>query len=496
MCLMKNNPVNLKNNYLRLVLFSPFLALSCFSSAVSSGREEYYRNIKLTSEQVSQKSIDEVLKKIISRSVPLRRSFPSEIRQFGLHGMEAPFATSLDNRKKMERAYNFLAKAGVQRFRTAESTWHRLSDNFSNYTELDFQVKHAKLYGMDFMFTVGYPPAKFNVGSSAVSTFKPQYESLFRRYIQQLLLRYKGSVKELEVGNEVDYPSVWWIGGTPEQYVRDVRIVKEESIKIDPRIRVVAFAATGSRKEGDGGLGGGRQFVKKAFEYGIDRYADSYSLHYVWTLDDIPFTNYFRSRLSTLGSNKPLINSEDTGYARPSDVIKVFARSLYLYGYQRVDYFLARDFFENGKLVYSGLFDIDWNPKLRLLAYAASFDAMKNRTLVGIAEPSPGIEAYVLKNNEKSTSSYSIVMWLSDNPRISETHQPLTKSIYIPNLPKYVKGLRGVNKAFNWKLDQLKNSQNQGFEVGLDPVIIFCKELPQWQLLTPKEWISKRSNNK
>jgi hypothetical protein len=496
--IMKNYYVHLKIWILRI--FPLFLFFSCNTQASANEKDEYYEKIKFTNENVNSQSTNEVIQKIGSRFIIRRSSFSSEARQFGLHGMEAPFATSTHDKKKMERAYSLLAKAGVERFRTAESTWHRLSENFSNYTELDFQVNHAKPYGMDFMFTVGYPPAKFNVGAKDVSTFKPQYESLFRRYIRQLLLRYKGIVKDIEVGNEVDYPSVWWVGGTSKEYVRDVRIVKEEAMKIDPKTRVVAFAATGSRKEGEGGLGGGRQFVKQAFDYGIDKYADAYSLHYVWTLEDFPFISFFRSQLSLLKSNKPLINSEDTGFSRPSDIIKIFARSLYLYGYQRVDYFLARDYFEGGKLIYSGLFDIDWNPKQRLLAYATSYGAMKNRTLVGVAEPSPGIEAYVLRNvdhiNGKNITPFSIIMWQSENFKVNETYSPWTKAMHATDELKLVKGLYNVKNIFNWKLDQLRYRENQGIRVGLDPVIVFCNKLPKWKLLTQKQWIERKISNK
>lgn len=487
-----NCAVYLNKNVIIITFFLLLIRISSVSGGVNN---DYYKNIKSTNEQVNLQSTDEVIQKLGSRSLTPYNSFSHE-KQFGLHGMEAPFATSSHDKKKMERAYNLLAKAGVERFRTAESTWHRLSENFSNYTELDFQVNHAKKYGMDFMFTVGYPPAKLNVAPTVLSTFKPQYELLYRQYIKQLLLRYKGIVKEVEVGNEVDYPSVWWVGATHEQYVRDLKIVKEESIKIDPTIRVVAFAATGARKEGDGGVGGGRPFIQKAFQNRIDKYADAYSLHYIWTLEDFSFTRFFRSQLSLLKSNKPLIDSEDTGYSRPSDIIKVFARSLYLYGYQRVDYYLARDFFENGKLVYSGLFDIDWNPKLRLLAYASSVDAMKNRSLVGIAEPSPGIEAYILKNNDrksqKNTTLYSIVMWQSENHRLSETHTPWTNAMNVKNSVRLIKGFRIVDKAFNWKLDRLSYQQNKGFGVGLDPIIVFCNQLPQWKLMTPEKWIMQK----
>ena len=461
------------------------------------GNSEYDKLIKLTNEDVSIKSRDEVIKKISLRTLPSHHYSSHEIRQFGLHGMESPFATTKVPGEDINRAYLLLAKAGVGRFRTAESAWHRLSDNFSNYTELDFQVNHAKKYGMDFMFTVGYPPAKFNVSPTALSTFKPEYEFLFRQYLSQLLLRYKGIVKDVELGNEVDYPNTWWVGGTPKDYVRDLKILKEEARKVDPKIRVVAFAATASRTDKNGGPGGGRKFVREAFSQGIDRYADAYSMHYVWTLNAFPFTQFFRTVIPKSKISKPLIDSEDTGFARPSDIIKVFARSLFLFGYQRVDYFLARDYFDNGKLVYTGLFDINWHPKPRLLAYAASADAMRNRSLVGISEPAPGIEAYILKINPShkaiNTSLYSIVMWQSKNLTSTETYTPWTKAINVGNQYEKVSGIPSIAKAMDWRLNNIKHAPNQGFQVGLDPILVFCNQLPKWKFYSSKQWIEKRS---
>jgi len=213
----------------------------------------------------------------------------------------------------------------------------------------------------------------------------------------------------------VDATETWWRKSTAQMYVNELRMVKEELSKIDPSIKIVALAATRSRTPKGLTDTDGRAFVRKCFDLGMDKYADAYSIHYVDRLNTRDFVSFMREETARAGSpNKPLIDSEENGGNEPYGVVPAFARCFFLYDLTRVDYYMARDWFEAGRsLVKTSLFDYQWNPKLRLLAYAASVDAMKGRVLVGIAEPADGIEAYVLKfaNNYKSDGApYSIVM--------------------------------------------------------------------------------------
>lgn len=457
-------------------------------------RDVYFARMKNTSEEIGESSRAEVMRKIMARPLQSSNNSSYNFAQFGLHGMEAPFVLAGKNEAKTDLAYEMLARVGIQSLRTSESTWHRLSDNFAKFSELDYQAAMASKYKMNLMLVLGYPPAKYNVAPSPLSTFKPQYEQTYRQYLKTVFSRYKGKFTLVELGNEVDAPTVWFLGATPELYVRDARITQEELKKIDPNVKVAAFAATKSRNEKSSSASEGQGFVRKAFELGIDKYVDAYSLHYTWPMSQRGFPAFFRQEISKINSKKPLINSEETTYGKPSDILKVFARDLFLYKFESVYYFLSKDFFERSNLLYSGLFDIDWNPKLRLLPYALAVDSMKDRELVGISEPVSGVEAYVLKylpRQKGNGSTYSIIMW-RNNKSGGEFIGPVSTKAEVTK-PSKVGGLSEVTSAFNWRLDPLPIS-NTSSEIGVgeEPVVVFTNRLPSWKIMSPVQWLESR----
>lgn len=464
--------------------------LSTARAEVMTGPElqRYQRDIRNTDEQVGETSAAEVMRKILARPLPDINHSHWPATRFGVHGMELPFVKYGQDEQKIGRAYELLARAGVQSLRTAEGVWHRLGTNYDHYTELDYQLAMASRYGLTLMLTVGYPPEQFSMVPSYHSTIKPEFEEKFRDYLHKTLERAKGQVEIAELANEVDAPQVWWLGATADLYVRDMRILWEEARKVDPSIRLAAFAATYSRNNELGGENGGRRFVNRCFELGIDRYADLYTLHYTWPMAERDFPAYFHREMAQHGGEKPLVNSEETGCGPPSDVIKLFCRDLLLYGMERVYYFLARDFYENDQLTYTGLFDAQWNPKPRLLAYAAAVDAIGDRSLVGMAQPASGIEAYVLKSPE-NPADYAIVLWKND-PNVKDTILEAPMPPRATSLK--VNGLKSVKQVRNWRLDPVSTEQN-GSAVNVDdqPLVIFTSAAPAWDLMTPAQWLQR-----
>lgn len=447
----------------------------------------YRRAMAKTDEELGPQTAAEVLRKIQARPLPTtRQALPHE---FGLHGMERPFVQAAWNADKAKQVYELLARAGVDSFRTAEATWSRLGPQFDRFDDLDFELEQAHKYGMTHLLTIGYPASKYTVAGFYLSAVKPEYEPLYRQYLRTIFNRVKGKgVEYVELGNEVDAPETWWRKSTPEMYVNELRMVKEELTPIDPSVKVVALAATRSRDPKGLTDTDGRAFVRKCFDLGMDHYADAYSLHYSDKLANRDFVQFMRSEMARAGSpNKPLIDSEQSGGDKPYGIVSTFARCFFLYDFPRVDYYMARDWFEGGQsLVKTSLFDYEWNPKLRLLAYAASVDAMQGRVLVGLAEPVPGIEAYILKyaDNYKSDGApYSIVMW-NHNREVLKLDAKATIAT------TSVTGLRGAVSKLSWRLDPspLDASTTQ-LEVGEEPVIVFTTELPEWKLLTPEQYL-------
>ncbi|MFA6959698.1 MAG: hypothetical protein WC205_02985 [Opitutaceae bacterium] len=436
----------------------------------------YQRKLAQTDEGFGEDVEQEIERKLMGRALPGPKIGNPGAYEFGVHGMEAPFVRKGVDTGKVQHAYELLARAGVQSLRTAESGWHRLGRSYDNFTELDYQVDSAARYGMTQMFTVGYPPYPYSVARQ-LSAVRPEYVGMYQDYLKTVLQRYaaRGVIRGVELANEVDALNPWWVDSTPEMYVREMHLVKNAVEQYAPNALAVAFAATYGRNEVMGGRAGGRRFIRRCFDLGIDTVADAYSLHYTWQLTERDFPAFFRREaLARNLPEKPLINSEETSHGPPSDLIKLFARDFLLYGMKRVDYFMSKDWFELGTCKVIGLFDLQWKPKRRLLAYAAAVDAIQHRQLVGMSEPVPGAEAYVLRwvgEGQAPGAEYATIIWKEGTPTM-------------------VRGWMDYMRAIDWKLDDV-SSTTGSVEVGEKPIIVFSKSAPTWGLITPAQWLER-----
>jgi len=451
----------------------------------------YQRRIRSTREDIGIITAKDVIARLKKRRLPGPVFTDPGTHEFGVHGMEAPFVRKGKDSVKIALAYELLARTGVQSFRTAESCWHRLGDDYSDYRELDYQVKNAGQYGMTQLFTVGYPPPKFSQSGMNLAAVNPAYEADYRKYLHNLISRYKDKgLQYVELGNEVDAPDVWWHNSSPAQYVWEMKMLKQETGKLSNTIKTVGFASTYSRDNILGGISGGRRFVDSCFALGINKYADAYSLHYTWPLSEKGFVGYFKSKLAdSSDSAKQLLNSEESAYGKPSDIIKLFARDFFLYNFKRVDYYLARDWFEAGNMLYCGLFDINWNPKRRLLAYAASVDAIRNRELLGMARPATNIEAYVLqRSGGPAGSKYAVIIW-QNVKTIKESLEPQAfDNNTIPAVS--VTGLKGKLQVEKWNLDMVTYPRAPlSIKVTDEPLIVYTNVLPNWKLISPEQFL-------
>lgn len=470
--------LNIKSVIGSFVYTSLFLPFAVFANP-QSDYISYKSEIKKTRENVSDMEANYVYNKIMQRSLQKEMSNRNDNTQFGLHGMEIPAVNVNGDVKKIDQAYSLLARTGVDSLRSFETAWHRVSDasgNPKNFKQLDFQLKLAKKYNMSHLFVFGYPPAKYTVANNKLSAVKPKYYKQYTDYLTTTLAHLKGyNVKYAELANEVDAPNVWWIKSTPEQYVQEMKILKTAIDKSGMNIETVAFAATYSRNNKLGGANGGRRFIDRSFKLGIDKYTDAYSIHHFsYGNDDLP--GYIRDQQKRYHlTMKPILDTEQLDTAssgrfqsNPYDVIKLFARGFYYYNMKRVDYFIAKDRYLNNKLYYTGLFDINWNPKLRLLSYAMAVDSMKGRTLVGIYSPLPSVEAYILESKSSTSSKYSLVVWSNKVAKSSKDSVLL-------------KGMTGYADIEHWNLDVDKNVDlSSGVQIDNRPIAIYLDELPSW----------------
>ncbi len=456
----------------------------------------YPAKLAETNEAWSDETAREVLRKMQARPLPLPADLAARKQlRFGLHGIEKPFVRVGEEEEKTAAALDLLARAGVEFLRTAEPCWHRLGGlpaNF-NYRQLDYEMALAEKHGMKLMLTTGFAPAQYGKGKgNKLAACKPEYYGLYRDYLKALFNRVpRQLIHSVELANEVDASHVWWVGdSTPEDYVAEAKLTREALDKAYPGrdFPLLAFGATWASKERDREAGRGRAWVERAFDAGVDQYFDGYSLHYTWSPLKWEFADWIRAERQKRGyPEKPLHNSEESCYGHPGDLMKLFARDLFLQDMESVTYFLAQDFQEVNNLLYSGLFDLTWRPKLRLLAYAASTDAMRGRKLVGLADPSTGLEAYVLEKTSDAAHGprYAIVAWALD--REEKGMSSIQKAA-----PLQVGGWRDVKEVITWRLDPVRPDASGAVTISSEPVAIYAEALPEWKLLTPQEWRERK----
>jgi hypothetical protein len=199
------------------------------------------------------------------------------------------------------------------------------------------------------------------------------------------------------------------------------------------------------------------------------------------------------------GGNRVKVNTEESAYRHPSDILKLFARDFFLWDYRRVDYYLTQDWFEGDQLISCGLFDREWNPKLRLLTYALSVDAMDGRVLAGMAAPATNVEAYVLQfpaGTGGARPRYSIVIWENDAKFAPELLNPPTYSRRVFK-GRAVSGFQAVASAWNWRLDPIAfDAKKAVFTVTPNPIVVFANALPDWKLMSAAEWKAGMSEGK
>ena len=457
----------------------------------------YPAKLAETNEEWNPETTAEVLRKMKSRPLPAPSAIRSRKRmRFGVHGIEKPFVEVGVDEERTAAALELLARAGVEFLRTAEPCWHRLGvePGKFDFRQLDYEISLAGKHGMKLMLTTGFAPARYGRGhGNKLAACKPEYYPLYRDYLRKLFDHVPEDViHSVELGNEVDASHVWWVGdSTPEDYVEEAKMTRFALDRAYPnrKFPFLGFGATWASLERDRVEGRGRAWIERAFDAGVDECFDAYSLHYTWSVPKWGFADWMRDERARRGfSSKQLHNSEESCYGHPGDLMKLFARDLFLQNMESVTYFLARDFQEAGNLLYSGLFDLNWQPKLRLLAYAASTDAMRGRKLVGMADPALGLEAYILEKESEEADGprYTIVCWALDRVEqgMHSAQKPHRISVF---------GWRAVSKIVSWRLDPVALNPDGSIIIPNEPLAVYADELPDWKLLTPEEWRARKA---
>lgn len=408
----------------KLLLLIFLYSVNCFSSNDLLG----YNKILANNEDANNIPPDEVEGRIKNK-VDLFKKKVNDY-QFGVTSIDQPFFNKDTDFEKVDNAYKLLSEIGVDSVKSGAADWSRIATpngDFNNLDNLHFQLEEIKKYNLSSSFIIGYPPIGMgNYSKSIRTSVDNKFIGKYQEYVSFIISYLRPyNVKYVEVGNEVDAGSHWWIHGTPAQYLNEVKILSDAIKRDNSSLKIAVFSSTYARNK-TSAPHEGRNFIDECLSLGIDEFADAYSLHHFTFPKDDGLVGFMQSELSSRSIKKPILDTEqmDTtvrpGFVSPPyDIIKLFAYGFFKYNIPHIDYFMARDAFVEPKVYPSGftqgLFDINWKPKPRLLAYAMSVDAMKGRTPVSIGS-GKGYTYFILEDKMNvSKYKYSLLIWSNIN---------------------------------------------------------------------------------
>lgn len=306
-----------------------------------------------------------------------------------------------------------LSNAGAQIVRSNAVAWHMIEKTAGvwDWVNGDYTVANATKSKMDVMFSLIAPPVWANnmppyaTGPAHLSMFKNMAD--WENYCRTVMLRYKGVVKYWEIWNEENAPTVWFKGGTPEDFVALTRAAYTIAKSIDPNNVVIMGGIVGPDAEVKYG---GKNFFARTLQLGISDYIDVYAVHYTAAEWDkyVWFTGLIKKYGNPL---KPIWNTEED--YRPGEVgnvSKSFLIDHYLQGMDKVFYYLAKDIVDaKGNLVYHGLFDLNnnQNPSMHELQKLSSF--LSNSTYLGAENQGSNVVFYFSDTVQKRT--LNMVVW-------------------------------------------------------------------------------------
>lgn len=136
-----------------------------------------------------------------------------------------------------------LDELGVRRVRFAENWREREpADGTFDWAPLDARVDFFAGRGIDVLLTVQSDAPDWVRAASGASNrnsvaLDGANTARFRRYVERLLRRYPGKIKEMQFGNE--WQSRWWYAGTAREFTETQNAFYDTVKSVDPGIRVV-----------------------------------------------------------------------------------------------------------------------------------------------------------------------------------------------------------------------------------------------------------------
>jgi len=438
-----------------------------------------YKRVLKDNEWGYSQGID--VEKILSskQSIFKRRDFVNNGFTLGVTSVDIPFYSYPKDENLIDNVYKILSLTGVDSVKSSAADWSRISNykkSGFDISNLKFQLEEAKKYKLKSSFIIGYPPIGYgNYGRSIRTAVSSKYIPNFINYLN-FITKYLNSydVSYVELGNEVDASSHWWLKSTPTQYVNEAKLLKDAIKRNSPNIKLGVFSATYSRHLSDEVPHQGRNFIQECSSLGINSYADFYSLHHVSYPNDDGLVSFLTSFNIDHKFNKKIYDTEQMDISdqrnftsQPFNIIKIGAVVFGKYKLSHLDYFMAKDGFIEPKVYPNGftqgLFDINWNPKPRLLAFTMLIDAVKGRYNLKSVERNNGQISYIFQDKDSiSKYKYSLITW-NDKETTSKT-------------------LHKNDFAENWKLNQF--GYNDKVTINGQPTVFFSNSLDSLMIYT------------
>ncbi len=166
--------------------------------------------------------------------------------RFGAHALPMDAYYPVWHEEAAEKNIRRAALAGVKHCRYHGLKWNLVapdSPDRSDWTLVDRKVALAEKYNMTLLLNPwGTPewasPVKSRklappIGVPQFSVYPPE-EGAWRKFVGELLTRYRGRVSRYEFWNEPSYRSVFWLDGSPASYAKLLKGGLEAARAADP----------------------------------------------------------------------------------------------------------------------------------------------------------------------------------------------------------------------------------------------------------------------
>jgi len=463
---------------------------NAFNQKISSGKININKStgeIKLPSKEHGYFKVEYKLGKILNTNSyvviePVKKEYIDDSR-FGCHALlgDGYRLRYWPERQELKMRRAFLAGAKWARYHRLSWEVVAPSKNKYEWKYADQKLAIAEKYKIRPLLNIGDTPKwassstekKLTIcGNPRYTQYPPKNWQDWADFVSTVVKRYKNKVKWYELWNEPGYSSAFWCNGSSKDFAKLLKVGYEAAKKVDPNCIILSGAPLYPTS-----------FFEEVFaSNGNKAYFDVMSVHYPRnSYRNSEQTRRWKSFLTKINKNIPLVNSEESTWIHNSDQLGFASTLLKLYireaalGFAKTFAFQVFDSNTNRK--YSA-FDIQDRPLPQYAAFRTMTHRLERAKFIADLS-SANYEMYLFSRQGTPV----LVFWSKANRKINfNIGNTEAKLINIMDVAKPVKTANGELVLNATKIPSFIEGGDIAILTTLGKVI---KSLPEKLTLTP-----------